>query len=348
MAEPVTFRSATRENVFLVVGFAGPSGGGKTKSAMLLAQGIVGRDKKFAVIDTETRRALHYAPLPGEAPDFVDTFHFDHVDLRPPFRPEAYANALRAAEKARYGAIVVDSFSHVWEGEGGILDWHDQILSDRVKRAMEKSNNDTPEWRLRESYNQLAWVDPKMAHKLMVQRDLLQLRAHVILCMRAEDKIEMVREGNQTVMRPKKTLSGFEGWIPICEKRLPFELTASFVLTPDKPGHPKAIKCNGKHRPFFPEDKPVSEDAGRRLAEWARGGSAQSKPETTAERLAAARTRLSHYTDEQWETLGAAKLGAPLKGAPDEEIDDKLLPFLRQLAGKNPAALGDAAKILGR
>jgi hypothetical protein len=49
-----------------------------------LAAGIAG-DKPFAVIDTENRRALHYA----------DRFRFDHAELRPPFRPDAYADADR-------------------------------------------------------------------------------------------------------------------------------------------------------------------------------------------------------------------------------------------------------------
>ena len=40
-----------------------------------------------------------------------------------------------------------------------------------------------------------AWIKPKMAHKQMVNK-LLQVRAHIILCFRAEPKIEMVKDGN--------------------------------------------------------------------------------------------------------------------------------------------------------
>jgi hypothetical protein len=114
-----------------------------------------------------------------------------------------------------------------------------------------------------------------MAHKRMVQQ-LLQVRAHLILCLRAEDKTEMVKDERtgKIEFKPKQTLAGFRGWIPICEKRVPFELTASIIVTPDKPGHPQPIKLNGQHRPFFPLDTPIGEEAGRRLAEWARGGGA--------------------------------------------------------------------------
>ena len=54
--------------------------------------------KRFAVIDTEAGRALHYA----------DQFQFDHGDMKPPFRPDAYADAILAADGAGYGAIIVD------------------------------------------------------------------------------------------------------------------------------------------------------------------------------------------------------------------------------------------------
>ena len=116
-----------------------------------------------------------------------------------------------------------------------------------------------------------SWIKPKMSHKAMVQK-LLQLKAHVILCFRAESKIEMVKEGGKMVVRPKESLTGLDGWIPICEKNLPYELTASFLLTADKPGVPKPIKLQVQHKEFFPLDKPVTEDAGRLIGEWAKGG----------------------------------------------------------------------------
>src|SRR3972149_2910717 len=103
-----TFRPAIRESVALLTGLIGPSGGGKTYTAMRLAKGICG-DKRFAVIDTEAGRAKHYA----------DLFSFDHGDLKPPFRPQTYIDAIKKADEAGYRAIVVDSFSHEWAGEIG-------------------------------------------------------------------------------------------------------------------------------------------------------------------------------------------------------------------------------------
>lgn len=239
-----TFRPAKRESVGLLVGLSGASGSGKTWSGMLLAKGMAG-GKRFAVIDTEAGRAKHYA----------DSFEFDHGDFAPPFSPARYAEAIDAADKAGYPVILVDSASHEHAGEGGILDMQEAEFQrmgggDNVKMA--------------------SWIKPKGEHKRMVQK-LLQVRAHLILCFRAEEKIEMVRENGRMVVKPKTTLTGIRGWVPICEKNLPFELTASFLLIPDKPGVPNPIKLQEQHRPYFPAGAPITEKCGAMLAAWAKG-----------------------------------------------------------------------------
>ena len=245
------FRPAVRENVGLLIGLAGGTGSGKTYTAMRLAAGIAG-DKPFAVIDTEAGRAKHYA----------DQFKFDHGDLKPPFRPDAYAEAIKAADAAGYPVIVVDSASHEHAGEGGLLDWHEEEL-DRMAGG---------DWKKRESCNMAAWIKPKMSHKAMVQK-LLQVRAHLILCFRAEEKIEMVRnERGKLEIVKKQTTTGLDGWVPISEKNLPYELTASFLLTADAPGVPKPIKLQHQHRGFFPLNTEITEDSGRKLAAWSQGG----------------------------------------------------------------------------
>jgi hypothetical protein len=252
MSGNIVFAPAIRANVPLLLGVSGGTGSGKTMSALRLATGMSG-GKPFALIDTESGRARHYA----------DAFRFDHADLHAPFRPDAYADAIISAEQAGYPVVVVDSMSHVWAGDGGVLDWQEEEL-DRM------AGND---YRKRESCKMAAWIKPKVAHKRMVQR-LLQLRAHVILCFRAEQKIEMIREDGKTKIVEKASPTGLHGWIPVCEKNLPFELTASFLLTADAPGIPKPIKLQEQHRAFFPLDRPITEETGRQLADWARGGAA--------------------------------------------------------------------------
>jgi hypothetical protein len=319
-----TFRPAVREDVGLLVGLSGGTGSGKTYSAFRLAKGIAG-DKPFAVIDTEASRAKHYA----------DAFRFDHGDLKPPFRPSAYADAIHAADEAKYSVIVVDSMSHEWAGEDGILDWQE----DELQRMA------GDDYKKRESCKMAAWIKPKTAHKQMVQR-LLQVRAHLILCFRAEPKIEMVRGADGKMeIREKQSLTGLHGWIPICEKNLPYELTASFLLMADKPGVPQPIKLQQQHRALFPLDEPITEASGMRLAAWAKGGAAAAPeaPIDWTRRIHEASTKAA--LQAVGKQLNAAKRTMPadeletLRAAYDARL--KAIGTAKQAPVADPVAAGD-------
>lgn len=262
----MTFKPAVRENVPLLIGLDGASGSGKTYSAQLLAAGIAeeigkakGRDGRVFGIDTERGRMLHYA----------DDFRFMHGEINPPFRPQAYVDAIAAAEQAGADVIIIDSFSHVWEGEGGVREWADQLEAGGLKAPAQ-------------------WKEPKLAHKRLVNR-MLASPAHIIVCMRSEEKmkIEAVpqfqpdgspkmwngKQSTKMVITPAGDVPLLQRWVPICEKRFPFEITTSLLLTPDTPGVPVPRKLQRQHRPFFPDGQQVSKDAGRQLAAWAMGGS---------------------------------------------------------------------------
>jgi len=240
------FRPPVRSGAPLLIGLAGGSGSGKTFGSLRLARGLAGGEP-FAFIDTENGRALHYADY------FPD---MRHALLGAPFTPGRYMQAILDADKAGFPVIVVDSASHEWEGEGGILDMQ------------------TAEFQRlggRDSVKMLSWAAPKQEHKRFV-RALLQTKAHVILCFRAEDKIEMVKNAaGRTEVVAKQSLTGHDGWIPICEKRLPFEMTLSLLFTADKKGVPQVIKLEGHHEPFVPLDQQLGEETGKALATWAAG-----------------------------------------------------------------------------
>jgi hypothetical protein len=240
----VTFREVRREQVPLLIGLAGGTGSGKSMSALLLARGMTGGEP-FAFIDTENGRAKHYADLFPE---------MRHAEIHAPFRPEKYADAI-VQGAADYPVVVVDSMSHEWAGDGGCLDWHDELMGGNQAK------------------NFSAWIEPKKAHKRMLTQ-LLQLNAHVILCFRAEPKVEAKKnERGQWEYVPKPSLTGLDGWIPISEKMLPYELTASFLLMADQPGYPRPIKLQEQHKQFVPLDQPLSEQTGKLLAAWAAGSS---------------------------------------------------------------------------
>lgn len=267
----VRFEPARRVNVPLLIGLAGESGSGKTYSALLLAKGLAkATGKKIAGIDSEAGRMLHYA----------DMFSFDHASISAPFRPDTYLDAIKAAEKAGYGVIVIDSASHEHAGEGGLLDWHDQLVDQIVerKRAMAQKNGWAfDEWKENDKANMGAWIEPKMAHKRFVQH-LLQVKAHIIMCFRAEPKIEMKKnDKGKMEIGPKESPVGAEGYVPVCEKGLPYEMTVSFLLRATHPGVPIPIKLQEQHRPYFNLKSTITEDSGAHLAEWAAGAPAEEK-----------------------------------------------------------------------
>lgn len=290
-----TFRRAVREQVPLIIGLSGGTGSGKTMSAMRLAAGM-SQGKPFCVIDTENGRASHYA----------DRFTFDVLNLHAPFTPESYAEAIVAADKAGYPVILVDSMSHVWAGEGGVLDQQDAEL-DRMAGD---------DWKKRESCKMAAWIRPKGSHKHMMSK-LLQVKAHLILTFRAEEKIEMVRVDGKLEVRKKESLVGKDGWVPICEKNTPFEATCSFLLLASDPGKPHPIKLQEQHKPFFKPTSCIDEYAGEQLAKWATGGKA---------------------------SIDAVQKGKPEDGARGaEESSPPTRPTTPQQASDAPAQISDAA-----
>ena len=256
-----TFRRAVREKVQLIIGLSGGTGSGKTMSAMRMAKGMA-HGKPFCVIDTENGRASHYA----------DQFVFDVLDLRAPFSPERYSDAIAAADKAGYHVIVVDSMSHVWAGDGGVLDWQEAELERMAGQDYQR----------REACKMAAWIKPKLAHKHMMST-LLQVKAHIILAFRAEEKIEMVKVNGKMEVRKKESLVGKDGWVPICDKNVPFECTCSFLLLASNPGIPHPIKLQEQHKKCFDPNGAINEFAGEQLAKWALGGSTPQLVEEKAQ-----------------------------------------------------------------
>jgi hypothetical protein len=290
-----TFKKAVREEVGVIVGLVGPSGSGKTFSAMRLASGIVGDGSRFAVIDTESRRALHYA----------DRFNFDHCEIHAPFRPDTYASAIQAAVKAGYKAIVVDSCSHEWAGEGGVLDWQEEELTRMAGDNYQK----------REACKMAAWIKPKMSHKQMVQK-MLQVNAHLILCFRAEEKTKMAKDANgKTQIIPI-------GWQPICSKEMPYELAISMLLSPEHPGVPIPIKLEEQHKPFFDLSAPLTEESGKRIAAWGKGAKTSNAARATADQLRKISELYKGYTPDDIIFSCVQVIGHDIKTGSDMTLDE--------------------------
>lgn len=244
---------ATRERVPLLVGVYGPSGTGKTYSALRLATGmqkVVGGD--VFVIDTEARRALHYA----------DRFKFRHVPFGAPFDPEAYMGALEHCAKRSARVVVVDNMSHEHEGQGGVLEMHDAELARIAGDDYSK----------RERCKMLAWQRPKAARRKLVHA-VLQLGISAVFCFRAKEKLKLGR-GKE----PEQL-----GWMPIAGDEFIFEMTATALLLPGASGVPTwnpgqegeraMVKRPQQFDSLFRrhDGQPLSEDIGEAMARWADG-----------------------------------------------------------------------------
>lgn len=185
---------ATKQATPPLIALWGQSGTGKTLSALRLARGIVGEQGKIVLIDTENKRAKFYAGKGGQ---------WFHVDLQPPFTPEKYSAAFKFAEDKGADIIIVDSMSHVWEGEGGVLD-----MADNSKSAKGYELKGLAKWK-----------KPKTEYKRMINK-LLRAPIPVIFCIRAKEKF--VQEGSDSLKS--------EGMTPIMDKNFVYEMTVSLKM----------------------------------------------------------------------------------------------------------------------
>lgn len=184
------FTKATKKQVKARIAIDGPSGSGKTYTSLIAAKALAGNGR-IAVIDTER----------GSASLYSDKFDFDVLELNPPYSPNVYQGAIKAAENGGYSVIVIDSLSHAWEGEGGALDMAD----DATKR--QKTPN---------SYT--AWREVTPVHRAMVDA-ILQSKCHVIVTMRS--KMEYVQEKDAN----GRTVINKVGMAPIQRSGMEYEFT---------------------------------------------------------------------------------------------------------------------------
>jgi hypothetical protein len=252
-------RPAVRERVPLLVGLIGPSGVGKTMSALRLATGfqrVSGGD--VFCLDTESRRALHYA----------DQFKFQHVPFGAPFSPADYLEAIQHCEKRGAKHLIVDSFSHEWEGVGGVLEMHETEVQRLSKGDPNKADR----------VKMLAWNKPKMQHRRLINT-MLQMDVNFICCFRSKQKIK-IKKGEEPENR---------GFLPVSGDDLVYEMTLKCLLLPGADGVPTVqselegermmIKTPLQFRALFAAPKQLSEDIGEALAKWAAGAPTAKPPD---------------------------------------------------------------------
>lgn len=163
----MSFRKAERKKAKLRLALCGPSGSGKTYSALLVAQGLA-PEGRIALIDTERGSGELYSSLTA----------YDVATLTPPFTPNRYIELIRKAEEAGYAVLIIDSLSHAWTGEGGVLDMHDKAT------AASKSGNGFVSWRE---------VTPH--HNALIDT-IINADLHLIATMRTKTAYDILDDGN--------------------------------------------------------------------------------------------------------------------------------------------------------
>lgn len=245
----------------LSIGLSGGSGTGKTFSALLMARGIAeevtGRKgAPIGFVDTENRRALHYKQ------DFPEMIHFDMQAVDDSgamigFGPERWIEVIDAAEKAQLAVLVIDSFSHAWEGVGGVLDLHATTL-DRLTRGDDSK---------KDARSQLAWAEVKPRYRRLIDR-IVRAKCHLIICTRAKPVMQARGEN----ARATKTRMKNVPWDPASDGDLMFEMTTMVILDPSAKGCPvHQVKVADQFKALLDPRSPLDANTGREMAQWAMG-----------------------------------------------------------------------------
>ena len=334
----------------LSIGISGGSGTGKTYSALLMARGIAegmtGREgAPIGYVDTENRRALHYKSA------FPEMMHFDFKatdekgDLVG-FGPERWIEVIDAGEAAGLPVMILDSFSHAWEGVGGVLDLHAQTL-DRLT-----GGNDA----LADKRSQLAWAEVKPRYRRLIDR-IVRAKCQLIICTRAKPVMRTGFGQNAKNARKTKTRREDVPWDPASDGDLMFEMTTMVILDPSAPGCPvHQIKVADQFKNLLDARRPLGVDTGRKMAEWARGqGDAQRQKEILDNARAVARRGKAAFA-EWWNSEEGKALRSTVRpiiaqlqqiaeeadaAAIDEDSDD---PFATQDDGPTPDQLAQAER----
>jgi hypothetical protein len=265
MSGDMEITDAVRAAQSVSIGLFGPSGCGKTLSALRLAIGIQSvAGGNIYLIDTEARRAKDYAPKEGEKADNINTFAFKHVDLLPPFGSDRYLEAIEkciAHGERGPRTIIIDSLSHEHESEGGMLE---QFEAELARLGGGDKNNAR------------AWIRPKAKRRKLVVRMEQMRDVNFILTFRAADQTKPGKDDTG------KNVFVHMGFMPIAGREFVYCTKACAFLPPSADGVPvwnpeyvgeKMMRRLPKFlAPILNDGKPLSEEHGRKIAEWARGG----------------------------------------------------------------------------
>lgn len=230
---------AQRRKAKLRLGMAAPSGGGKTYSALKMAFGLGG---KIGLIDTEHGSGHLYAHL-GD---------YDVIGIEAPYEVKKYLAAIKEFEREGYDVIIIDSLSHAWAGDGGLLD--------KQGKMADKTGNSYTAWRQ---------VTPE--HNALVEA-MLQSPAHIIATMRSKQEYTQEKnEHNKTVVRKL-------GMAPVQREGMEYEMTIMLDIDMQHVASASKDRTGLFDGRYFK----IDESTGQELLAWLDGGAEPPKLDESA------------------------------------------------------------------
>ena len=206
---------SVRASVLMLIGLYGGSGSGKSVTALVWARGMAGPDAVIGAIDTEQKRMT----IAADIADSLAEKHYGRpvpktriVHLDAPYHPLRYVAAGEMLLKAGCKAIVCDSVSHSWNGDGGYLDLKEAALSRMAG----------DDWKKREACAMAAAAQTKPHTHSKLFNFMTHLPVPTILCFRA---IEKTKIGKGATGRTEITKDEFT--TPIHDGLLIYEMLVS-------------------------------------------------------------------------------------------------------------------------
>lgn len=284
-------RKAERRKSRLRLALVGPTGSGKSFSALQLAFGL---GTKIGMIDTEH----------GSGDLYADLGDYDVITLEPPYTVAKYRDAIRAFEDAGYDTIIVDSLSHAWSGEGGLLDKQGQL------EASGKYRNSFATWRE---------ITPE--HNKLVEQ-MLGSPAHVIATMRVKTEYAVEKDD-----RGKNSVRKL-GLSPVQRDGVEYE----FTVVMDVAENHTARASKDRTTLFDGWCDRISAATGRTLRQWLDSGTEPARA-AAASVAPAPMLRADWADDDAIPALDdlpeTSEAGAPVESTPGSLRDsiNKAIPF---------------------
>ncbi len=245
------FRKAERRKAKLRLGITGPAGSGKTYGALLVAFGLGGR---IAMIDTENGSGDLYSAL-GD---------YDICSISAPFTVNKYLEAIKTAESAGYDIIIIDSLSHAWAGEGGLLDMQGKIADSGRKNSF------------------AAWREVTPLHNKLIDT-MLASKCHIIATMRSKtDYVQVENERGKAEIRKV-------GLAPVQRDGMEYEFGVVFDL-----GINHVVNVSKDRTSLFDgEVFKLSQETGQALKKWLDSGVDKQRAKSMYDKY------MEKYNDEE-------------------------------------------------